>query len=84
MSDVQLKQKRITKDELKNVIKNERNVFLNSIVDLYSQKKCLSEQLHEANNILKICAFPKAEEYKEYTEKQLTKLAQEYINKWGV
>jgi len=74
-----------TKEELKEWIKNERNVFLNSFFDLINQRKemeqqieRLQEQLNEANEVLKDTAHWATDE----TENQ--RKARDYLKKWGV
>lgn len=71
-----------TKKELKEWIRNERNVFLDSFFDLLKQRKeleekvqRLQEQLHEANMV--ILSLP--------AEKISTcMIACEYLDKWGI
>lgn len=76
-----------TKKELKEWIKNERDVFLNSFFDLLNQRKeleqkvqRLQEQLNEANELLKAYGTESLWESLSLSCDE----ANEYCKKWGV
>lgn len=79
-----------TKKELKEWIKNERNIFLNSVFDLLNQRKeleqkvqHLQEQLNDANELLKTAGYGSKENIYPFPY-VCPEECRNYLKKWGV